>query len=53
MDQNSAFFHRLHSSKKSRASINIVQVGDEFITLTSDIGHHIVDFYGKLFKEDP
>lgn len=40
-DRNSTFFHRLHSTKKSRASIKMVQVGD----LDSEIGNHVVSYY--------
>lgn len=51
-DINSGFFRRLHSTQKSRASINTVQVGDTFVTLESDIGHHVVNYYKKLFAKD-
>lgn len=51
-DRNSDFFHRLHSSIKARASINTFQIGSDFIMLASEIGHHVVDYYEKFFKED-
>lgn len=51
-DKNSAFFHSLHNTHKSKASINIVQVGENFVTLASNIGHHVVEFYKKLFEKD-
>lgn len=51
-ERNSSFFHRLHSTNKSRASIKMVQVGDYFITLDSAIGQHVVFYYQQLFSRD-
>lgn len=35
----------------SKASIKTVQVGDNFISLTSKIGHHVVSYYKDLFAK--
>lgn len=51
-DRNLAFFHKLHSSKNSRASTNMIQVGSDFISIELEIGHHVVGYYEKLFKAD-
>lgn len=51
-DRNSAFFHCLHGTSKSRASINTVRVGDNFFTIAEEIGHHIAPYYTKLFEQD-
>lgn len=51
-DRNSAFFHRLHSYRTSRASISSIQVGDGFITVDVEIGNHVTAYYENLFKAD-
>lgn len=51
-DINSVFFHRMHCTRKSRTSIKMVQVGNFFITLESDIRLHVVNYYKKLFAKD-
>lgn len=51
-DRNSAFFHRLHSTQKSKASIKTIQVGNCFITLDNEIGAHVVAYYERLFAKD-
>lgn len=51
-NKNLAFFHRLHSSRKSKASIKIVQVGDSFITVDTEIGNHVGSYYKNLFSKD-
>lgn len=46
------FFHRIHSTRKSRASIKTVQVENSFINVESEIGQHVVNYYKKLFAKD-
>lgn len=56
-DMNSAFFHRLHSVRASRASISgasisATQVGDSYFIVEAGIGNDAVAYYETLFKED-
>lgn len=51
-DKNSAFLHRLHNTRTSRATIKTVHVGEQFLTVAANIGQHIVHYYTKLFERD-
>lgn len=51
-DRNSAFFHRLHSTQCSRASITTVQVDENFYNLDSNIGNQVASYYQCLFSKD-
>lgn len=37
-DRNSAFFHRIYSTRKSYALIKMVQIDDTFVTIDLQIG---------------
>lgn len=51
-DRNSAFFHRLHRTQRSKASITTVQVDDNFNTVDEEIGNQVVSYYQRLFSKD-
>lgn len=41
-NRNLAFFHRLHSSNLSRASIKLVLFDDTLVDIEDEIGHYVV-----------
>lgn len=51
-DQNTKFFHRMASSRRSINHIHSLRIGDDMVETEADIQSHMEDYFKDLFHED-
>lgn len=51
-DQNTEFFHKMASSRRSINHINSLRIGDTLVTNEEEIQKHVEDYFRALFHKD-